>query len=137
MPRAPVEHGGVHGHSAAKVGEVVADHLRRESRQETRLQFCTRPIHAEIVVRDRGEQQEAVVRNAPGAHVGLDDAGGLAYRVGEVGAVGSDDQGQVRRMQEVEAAAQADHPFSMFNVGRARRLAHRGDVGQVAVQQRQ
>ena len=111
-----------------------------KARQEAALEFGPRAVNADLVVGHRGQQQEAVVGNAPGRHVGLDDAGGGADRHVEIGAVGADDQRQVGRVQEVEAAAEADHPFAVFDVERAfvaaNLRAHLLDAFEVAVQQR-
>jgi hypothetical protein len=99
-----------------QVGQLAADHVGGKAGQEARLELGPGPVGADLLVGRRGQQQEAVVRDAPARHVGGDDAAGLADGVGEIGAVGADDQRQVGGVQEVEAAADADHPFAVLDV---------------------
>jgi hypothetical protein len=67
--------------------------------------------------------------------------GRLADRHVEIRAVGADDQRDVGGVQEVEAAAEADHPFAVLDVEQALVAANLRanvlDVFEIAVQQRQ
>ncbi len=115
----------------------AGDDLRRKAGQEGRLQFGACAVDADLLVRHGCQQQEAVVRNAAAAHVGLDDAGRLADRIGQLGAVRPDDQRQIGHVQEIEAASEADHPLAMLDIHRTLHPAHLGDMREIACQQRQ
>ena len=136
LPRPPVKHGGVDGHAAGELGVGFVDDLAGEVGEEAGFEFGTGAVDADFFVGYRGEQQAAVGGDAAGFHVVLDDAAGLAQRVGEVGAVGADDQGEVGGVEEVKAAPDADDPFAVFDVEGALLAgglgADFGDVGEVA-----
>jgi len=90
-----------------------------------------RAVHTDFGIGCQRQQQKAIIRYAPGGHVALQDAGSLAHRVGEVGAIGSDDERLVGHVQPVKAAPQADDPFTVFDVEFAVGLRHLRHVPQV------
>ena len=116
---------------------LCGDHPGGEIGKEPRLQFSTRAVDADFLIGYRCQQQETVIGNTPPPHVGFDDASRLANRVREFRAVGADNQRQIRHVQEIEAATEADHPFAVLDVGGTVHLSHFGDVRQIPGKQGQ
>ena len=124
-------------HLLLQVGKFVTDDRGGKFGQEAALEFGAGTVNTDFVVGRFGEQQKAVIGDTAALHVGSDDAGGLADGVGEVGTVGTDDQRQVGRVQPVEPAPDANHPFAMLDVEFAVALPDLRDVGDVALHQGQ
>ena len=118
--RTPIEHSGSYGHLADQVWKLGTNHVGCERGQKPAFELGPGTVHANLIVGHRSEKQETIVRDAASGHIGLDDASRCTDGLVELWTVRTNNQRDIGRVQKIEAAPKANHPFTVLNVEFAR-----------------